>query len=119
MKKQRGVTLGGVFLLMILLGFGAYTASRILPGYMDYWTLQRMMKNIVEMPEIKDMKERAIRDKFNREIRMNNMDTTLNDDLEVELIQDGARLSLEYELQRPFMGPISFLMKFQIEESSK
>ena len=119
MKRQRGVTLGGVFLLMLLLGFGAYTASRILPGYMDYWTLQRMMKNIVEMPDIKDMKESAIRTKFSREVQMNNMDNTLNDDLEVELIANGARLSMEYALQRPFMGPISFCMKFQIEEASK
>jgi hypothetical protein len=47
MKRQRGVTLGGVFLFMILLGFGAYAASRILPGYMDYWTLQRIMKNVL------------------------------------------------------------------------
>lgn len=119
MKRQRGVTLGGVFLLMLLLGFGAYTASRILPGYMDYWTLQRMMKNIVEMPDIKGMKESAIRTKFSREVQMNNMDNTLNDDLEVELTANGARLSMEYALQRPFMGPISFCMKFQIEEASK
>jgi hypothetical protein len=119
MKKQRGITLGGVFLLMILIGFGVYTASRIMPGFMQYWTLQQMMKNIVQLPEIKDMKERAIRDKFSREILMNNMETDLRDSLEVEFIPNGVRLALEFSVRRPFMGPISFCMDFRVEETSK
>ena len=118
MKRQRGVTLGGVFFFMMLVGFGAYMASRILPGYMEYWTLQRILKNVVEQPNAKDMKESELRSKFAREIQTNNMDGELNDQLEVEWVPSGVRLAIEFTMQRPFMGPVSFCMKFRAEETS-
>ena len=119
MKRQRGVTLGGVLVFMLVIGFATYTGSRIMPGYMDYWTLQRIMKNILEQPDLQDMKERAIRAKFTKELQMNNMNTSINEDLVIDQVPNGVQLSLDYVIERPFMGPISFLMNFHIEETSK
>jgi hypothetical protein len=119
MKRQRGVTLGGVFIFMILIGFGAYAASRVLPGYMEYWTLQRILRNVLELPDVKDLKEGAIRTKFAKELQINNMDTAINDNLEVEWVPNGVRLAVEFSMKRPFMGPVSICMNFRAEETSK
>lgn len=119
MKRQRGITLGGVFFFMILLGFGAYAASRVLPGYMEYWTLQRILQNVLQQPDSKDMKDSAVRNKFAKELQVNNMDPALNDSLEIERVPNGIRLSVEFSLKRPFMGPVSFCMTFRAEETSK
>jgi hypothetical protein len=35
------------------------------------------------------------------------MDPALNDDLEVEWVPNGIRLSVEFSMKRPFMGPVS------------
>lgn len=119
MKRQRGITLGGVFFFMMLVGFGAYIAARVLPGYFDYWAVQRIMKNVLEMPDIKDAKESAIRTKFNKELQINNMKTVTNDDLIVEWVPNGLRLSVAFSIKQPFMGPVSLCLDFQAEATSK
>jgi Tfp pilus assembly protein PilX len=117
-KLQRGITLGGVFIFMMLMGFAAYIAARVLPGYMDYWTVQRIMKNVLEMPNIQDAKESAIRTKFNRELQTNNMKTVTSDDLIVEWVPNGVRLSVSFSMKQPFMGPVSLCLDFQAEATS-
>ncbi|OYY92755.1 MAG: hypothetical protein B7Y41_14330 [Hydrogenophilales bacterium 28-61-23] len=118
-KRQRGITLGGVFMFMIFVGFGAYVAARVLPAYFDYWTVQRIMKNILEQPDIGDIKESAIRAKFLKELQLNNMKTVSEDDLQVEWIPNGVRLSVEFSMKQPFMGPVSLCMDFKAEATSK
>jgi Tfp pilus assembly protein PilX len=119
LKRQRGVTLGGVFFFMLLVGFAAYIAARVLPAYMDYWTIQRVMQNIVDQPDIQNTKESAIRTKFNKELQMNNMTTVSNDDLIVDPVPNGFRLSVSFSIKKPFMGPISLCMDFQAQATSK
>lgn len=119
MKRQRGITLGGVFIFMIILGFGAYIGARVFPGYMEYWTLERILKNVLQQPDVKDLKESAIRNKFSKELQVNNMDPALNDDLQVEWVPNGVRLSIEFSMKKPFMGPVSLCMDFRAEETSK
>jgi Tfp pilus assembly protein PilX len=119
LKRQRGITLGGVFVFMMVMGFVAYIAARVLPGYMDYWTVQRIMKNVLEMPDVNNAKESAIRAKFNKELQINNMKTVSNDDLIVEWVPNGVRLSVSFSMKQPFMGPVSLSLDFQAEATSK
>lgn len=118
-KRQRGVTLSGLLVFMIFIGFGVYVAARILPGYFDYWTIQHIMKSIVEQPEIVDSKESAIRAKFLKELQMNNMKSVSADDLIVEWVPNGVRLTVDFSMKQPFMGPVSFYMDFHAEATSK
>ncbi len=119
MQRQRGITLGGVLIFMMFIGFGAYVAARVLPAYFDYWTLQRIIKNVLLLPDVKDMKESAIRTKFNKELQINNMRAVTDDDLVVEWVPNGVRLSVDFSVKQSFMGPVSLCMDFHAEESSK
>ena len=119
MKRQRGITLGGVLIFMMFIGFGAYIAARVLPAYFDYWTLQRIIKNVLMLPDIGDLKEGAIRKKFAKELQINNMKTVSDDDLLVEWIPNGVRLSVDFSVKQAFMGPVSLCMDFHAEETSK
>ena len=117
-KQQRGITLSGVMFFMILVGFSAYSAARVLPGYFDYWSVQRIMKNVVEQPNIQDSKERDIRAKFVKELQINNIETVNSEDLLVEWIPNGVRLSVDFSVKKPFMGPVSLCLDFQAEAAS-
>ncbi len=119
MKRQRGITLGGIFIFMMVMGFFAYIAARVLPGYFDYWTLQRIMQNVLALPDIKDAKESAIRAKFVKELQINNMKTVNSEDLLIEWVPNGVRLSASFSMKQPFMGPVSLCLDFQAEATSK
>ncbi len=119
MQRQRGITLGGVLVFMLFIGFGAYIAARVLPAYFDYWTLQRIISNVLTQPDIKDMKESAIRTKFHKELQINNMNTVSAEDLIVDWVPNGVRLSVDFSVKQAFMGPVSLCMDFHAEETSK
>lgn len=119
LHRQRGITLGGVFFFMFLVGLGAYAAARVLPGYFDYWTVKRIMQNVLEQPNIQDSKESAIRAKFVKELQINNVRTVNSEDLLVEWIPNGVRLSVAFSVKEPFMGPVSLCLDFQAEAASK
>lgn len=119
MRHQRGVTLGGVFFFMMLVGFAAYTAARILPAYMDFWVIEKIMRNMLEQPNLLDIKERELHTKFARELSLNNVKVVTADELVIDQVPGGLRLSASFSVKAPFMGPVNLCMDFQPEASSK
>lgn len=118
MKNQRGVTLGGVIIFMILIGFFAYAAARILPAYSEYWIVKKVITNMVSQPDIKDWKDRDIYMKFDKEMSLNNITTISSGDLIVERKQNGVVITTNFSAKKPFMGPVGFCMDFHVEASS-
>jgi hypothetical protein len=119
MKYQRGFTLGGVFFFMILVGFFAYGAARILPAYMDYWVVQKVLKNALSQPDVANLKERNIRDKFTKEMSLNNVKVVSAEDLVFEPIANGMKVSVDFSVKKPFMGPVNLCMDFHAEASTQ
>lgn len=118
MKHQRGVTLGGVFFFMMLIGFAAYAAARVLPAYMDYWVVKKVMRNVLDQPNLLDIKESELRLKFTKEMSLNNVKVVTADDLVIDQIPGGLRLSTGFSVKKPFMGPVNLCMDFLAEEVS-
>jgi Tfp pilus assembly protein PilX len=119
MKHQRGITLGGMLFFMVLIGFGVYTAARVLPAYMDYWVIKKIMRNVLDQPDLLQIAERDLRMKFTKELSLNNVKVVTPDDLEIEQVPGGLRLSTHFSVKEPFMGPVSLCLDFQAEASSK
>ncbi len=119
MKSQRGVTLGGMMMFMLLVIFFVYAAARVAPAYIDYWTVQKIMRNVLDQPGLMDIKERDLRLRFGKELRLNNVTVVTADDLVVDQIPGGLRLSAGFSAKQPFIGPVSLCMDFLAEASSK
>ncbi len=119
MKYQRGVTLGGVFIFMMLIGFAAYSAARILPAFMDYWVIKKVMRNVLDQPNLLEIKESELRLKFAKEMSLNNVKVVTADDLIIDQIPGGLRLTTGFSVKTPFMGQVNLCMDFRAEEASK
>jgi len=120
MRKQLGMSLGGLILLLLLLVFAAYTAARILPAYMDYWTLKHVLENSLQtLPGESRLTAKGIRSRFQKELNLNNIKTVSGDDLSVEATQEGFKITAEYTVKEPFWREISICMDFKAEAESK
>ncbi len=119
MNRQRGFTLGGLMFLLLLLGFAAYTAARVLPAYMDYWVVKRVMRNVLDQPDVQNIRESDLRLKFAKELNLNNVKVVTAEDLEIEPVPGGLRLTASFSAKEPFMGPVHLCMDFHAEASSK
>lgn len=119
MKNQRGITLGGMMMFMLLVIFFVYAAARVVPAYIDYWTIQKIMRNVLDQPELMNIKEGELRTKFAKELLLNNIKVVTVNDLEIDQIPGGIRLSTSFSVKQPFMGPVNLCMDFLAEASSK
>ena len=118
MKRQSGITLGGMMLFMLLLIMAVYTASRIAPGYMDYWAVSRTLDNLAAQPGIQSRSDESIREQFVKQLSMNNITEANRSDLLIERIPGGVRLSAAFSAKRPLFGAVSLCLDFRAEASS-
>lgn len=118
MKRQRGMTLGGLMFLMLLVGFAAYSAFRVLPAYIDYWTVRSILRGIATQPELDRIKERELRERFARELRLNNVTVVDANGLVIERVANGVLLSTEFSAKKPFIGAVNLCMDFVVRVDS-
>jgi hypothetical protein len=118
MKRQRGMTLGGLMFLLLLMGFATYSAFRVLPAYIDYWTVRSILRGIATQPELDKVKERELRERFARELRLNNVSVVDANDLVIERVANGVLLSTEFSAKKPFIGAVNLCMDFTVRIDS-
>jgi hypothetical protein len=119
MRKQQGMSLGGLIVLLLSLIFVVYAAARIVPAYMDYWSLQHIMENILKPLADEKITPSSIRKRFERELSLNNIDTVTVADLDIEPTEAGFHLTAEYSVKKPFWREIHVCMDFKAERESK
>lgn len=118
MNRQSGVTLGGMIFFLLLLGLAAYTATRVIPTYMDYWLVQRALDELVAQPGLPGHGDDQIREQFAKKLSLDNITLTKRSDLYIERIPTGVRLTATSSAKRPFLGSVNLCMDFQAEASS-
>lgn len=119
MKRQRGVTLASLLVFLLIIGFILYGMARVVPAYMDYWLVQRVMQQIAAQPDIDDIKDGEVRVRLNKDLRMNNITVISQEDVEIERVPNGVHLSTEFAVKTPFMGAVSLYMEFKPEATTK
>lgn len=119
MKRQRGVTLSSLLFFMLIVGFILYAMARVLPAYMDYWLVKRVMEQIAAQPDIADVKDSEVRARLGKDLRMNNVTVVGYEDVEIERLERGVHLSAEFSVKAPFMGAVHLCMDFKPEASTK
>lgn len=119
MRKQLGMSLGGLILLLLLLVFVVYTAARIVPAYMDYWSLKHVMESVLKPLGDERITPQIIRQRFEKELSLNNIRTVSASDLEIETTEAGFHLLTEYSVKEPFWHEIHVCMDFKAEAETK
>jgi hypothetical protein len=116
--RQTGLTLGGMMFLLLLLIATIYSASRVAPGYMDYWVVSRILNSLVAQPGIQSSSDDTIRTQFGKQLNMNNITQVDRSDLLIEHVPGGVKLSVAFSVKRPFIGRSSLCLDFQADASS-
>ncbi|NWG39199.1 MAG: DUF4845 domain-containing protein [Hydrogenophilaceae bacterium] len=111
-RQQRGLTLIGLVLWGIILVFIALLAMKLIPAYTEYFTIQKILRDIGNDPNLKSMSNGEIRDKFSKRAMVDNINTIKATDLEIG--RDGGQtvVSAEYQFQTPLIGNVSLLVDF-------
>jgi len=110
-RRQRGITLLGLLMWAIVIGFLALLAMRVLPTINEFFTIQRAVNSIAAqglstVPEIRAAFERQ------KDIEYSIQSITAKD-LEITKEEDKVVIRFAYDKEVEIMSPVYLLIKYQ------
>ena len=113
--NQKGITMIGFVIMLIVVGFFAYAAMRLVPLYTEYFGVAKSMKALQTEPGVETKGIDELRSMMDAQFSIqyvNTMDVPLKN---ITLItQNGARsLHCAYEVRVPFIYNIDLLVHFE------
>jgi hypothetical protein len=112
MKKQHGVTITGLLMTIVVLIFLSLLAFKVFTPYKQYFTVQKVFKQLALDPEVKAGGRREFIIAWSKFAMTDDLSAISGDD--VELTKDGNDLiiSASYSVRVPLFKNISLLIDF-------
>ncbi|TAL91017.1 MAG: DUF4845 domain-containing protein [Rhodanobacter sp.] len=113
-SKQSGITLIGFLIIIVVVGFLAYMAMRLLPSYSEYMGVTKAMNQIAtEGTNGKTLNDIRRSLMFKLGFQYVDDSTVKPSDITIKRDAGGSsQLQVTYDKQVPFMYNIDFLMHF-------
>ena len=109
--NQRGVTLIGLMLWAIIIGFAALLGMRVLPSMNEFFTIQKTVNKIAADG---GSSPAEIRNAFNRQKDIDSAITTINaKDLDITKENDKVVVRFTYDKEIEIMSPVFLLIKYE------
>ena len=113
MNKQRGLSLTGLLITSGVLVFFAIIGFKLLPSYIEYWTVQRIITDIARSPEVRGGSLRDVQSAFDRRTAIDNVNSVKASDLEVTKTGDGYDILVTWTRRVPLFGNLNACIDFQ------
>jgi hypothetical protein len=113
-SKHAGMTLISFLVVLLVVGFFAYMAMKLVPAYTEFMGVQKAMNDIAtENFDGKSMLE--IRNNLIKKMDYQyvNMDTIAPEDITITKGDQGLQLQVAYDKDIPFIYNIDFLVHFE------
>jgi hypothetical protein len=110
--KQRGI--GGISALLILgtIIIFATAAVKLAPIYLDYWTLSRIITDIVEEKRSSDATPADIRRELSSRFITNRVESVSLRDIKISTDKKGILIDARYEKRTPVMFNVDAVVRF-------
>jgi len=112
-RKQRGVTLSGAIVWMIVLALGGLFAAKLLPSYLDYFAVQKMIRAMDQNGETKGT-VKEIRNAFDRRNTIEGVKDVRGDDLEITKEGGETVVSAIWSVKVPVVSNFSACLDFTV-----
>lgn len=111
-NKQTGMTMIGILFIGILVVFAALVTMRMVPAYIEYGSIVKVLKAISNDPDFKTMSISDIRKSFDRRATIDNITEVKGEDLDIS--KDGGEVVVEatWSAKKPIVGNVSVVMDF-------
>ena len=110
-ERQRGMTLIGMLLLLILIGFVAVIAMKVVPMYVQYYSIKSTIESIRKEPQVAQMSAQEIQNAIQKRFDIGYVDNITARDLKIRNENRGRVLDLVYQDERALFYGLSVVLK--------
>lgn len=111
--EQRGMTVIGMLLLLIVIAFAALIAMKVVPMYIQYYTIKTTIESIRKEPQLAQMSITDIHNAIQKRFDIGYVDQVNARDLKIrnDVESRGRVLELVYEDERELFYGLYILLK--------
>ena len=113
MHKQRGVSLMGLIVTLAVLGFLAVMAAKLMPAYIDYFSVKKMFATMEQAGDFKGS-VRDIRKSFDTRNAIESVNDVKGDDLEIGKEGGETVVSVSWSKKISMVGNLSACLDFYV-----
>ena len=111
-SRQRGVSLSGLMIWVVVLILVGIGAMKLIPSYVQNAEIKDIFHKIAHDPEMQTAPPRSIRESYGKRAMMNNISIIDASDIEISKDASGLSLSASYQVKIPLAGNASLLLEF-------
>lgn len=113
-RKQTGITLFGMVLVVFVVVFFTLVFMKLLPAYLNNFKVNSDLKNLVQQPNASRLSMSEIMDGLERRFEIDEVSYVhLSKDLKVTRITGGKRISITYSVRVPMFYNVSAIIDFK------
>ncbi len=116
-RKQRGITMLGFLITLCLVIFFAYCAMKIVPMYIEYYSVKKALASIASDAQAADATKEKIRSNFARHMQIDYVATVKPEMLKIESTDTGYNLIMNYERREPLFANLDVVGKFNAQQA--
>ncbi len=109
-SKQTGMTMIGWIMTLIVIGFFALFAIRLIPVFLEYQSISSAMNGLTESPASSAV---DIQRSIGKRLDINAVDVVKPRDFKITKSETGLDVSISYDAQTDFIANIDLLVHFE------
>ncbi|MBS1225013.1 MAG: hypothetical protein H6R24_1691 [Proteobacteria bacterium] len=110
-RRQRGMTVIGMLLLIIVIAFVALIAMKVVPMYVQYFSIKSTIESIRKEPQVAQMSAQDIQNAIQKRFDIGYVDNIMARDLKIRNDRNGRVLDLVYQDERTLFYGLSVVLK--------
>ena len=105
-NRQQGMTTIGLMLVLAVIALFALSAVRIIPIYLENFTIKSVLTTVQEDQRIDAKSKAAIWDSIHKRLYINEVRGIKRDHVEIVRMNGQTTVTITYESRRPYIGPL-------------
>ena len=114
--KQRGITLIGFVMVLIVVGIFAYMGMVLGPAYSEYYGVVKALKFVASEASPNQTDFEPLRAGLDRQFNIGYVESVQGKDAKLIRDKTGNLLTMKYEVRKGFVYNIDFVVKFEHTE---
>lgn len=112
-RKNKGLTLIGFLIVLVIVLFFAYAAMRVVPMYLEYHALVNALNKLQDDPMAKKMPPHKIKDSIQRSLWVSYSSNNIKKEhIRISKKTEGINVRVAYEVREDFIGNIDLVASF-------
>jgi hypothetical protein len=111
-RQQFGVSMIGILAILVMVGFFAMCAIRMVPHYTEFLSVKKIVSDIVMEPETKGMSSRQIRRRIENIFNSNQIYALKAADVKIVRKRGLTYIDSRYEVRMPIAWRIDAVISF-------